>query len=99
MHRTKMGRRPKPPGLTDNRGQLPIYDVVWMCVPYSPLFRAARYMTNAFLKRKVYEWPYLASDFFLYEQPKFSCTHVYAHIFHLDTRQALFHIYIKQVFS
>ena len=30
------GAGPKPPGLTDNRGQLPIYDVVWMCVPYPP---------------------------------------------------------------
>ena len=54
---------------------LPTYDIVWMCVPNSPLFQRHQvYDKPPFLKRKYMNGPIL-----LYEWSKFSGTHVYAH--------------------
>ena len=51
----------------------------------APFSAPLRYMMSTpFLKKKVYEWP----DFLELEWPKLSDTHVYAHIFRSDTRQA-----------
>ena len=62
-----------------------MYDIVRMCVPNSPppgpYQRSQIYDTPPlfFKKRKVYECPDIL--FLAFEWPKFSDTHVYAHIF------------------
>ena len=50
-------------------GGYPIYDIVRMCVPKSPLFQSPKYMINPlfFKKKKVYEYP----DFWNWNGPNF----------------------------
>ena len=44
---------------TSKGGGYPIYDIVEMCVPNSPLFQPPKIYDNPppFFKKKVYEWP------------------------------------------
>ena len=61
-------------------GLLPIYGIVRMCVPNSPLFSALPGIWLApFSQQKVYEWPDFSG--FLCERFHFSDFLVYAHIF------------------
>ena len=59
-----------------------IYDIVRMCVPKSPPFQHRQVYDNPpFFKKKVYERPYFLM--LVYEWPKFSDTHLYAHVFRM----------------
>ena len=74
-------------------GELPIYGIVWMCVPNGPLFQRCQ----------VYDWPlfsaksiWLAPFFWIsiWKAPLFWCIPVHAHIFHLESfRSYLFSWY------
>ena len=60
----------------------PIYGIVRMCVPNSPLFQRCQvYDWPPFFQQKVYEWPDFSG--FLCERAHFSdiLVHVYAHVF------------------
>ena len=68
-------------------GELPIYGIVRMCVPNSPLFQHCQ----------VYDWPpffdkkYMTDPIFLdwyMKGPTFSDIPVYAHIFHSEIFEA-----------
>ena len=55
-------------------GELPIYDIAWMCGANSPLFRAVRYtISPLFLRKKCMTDPV----FHIYDKPPFSKKKVY----------------------